>query len=117
MRKAMRSAFQIVPHSRSLRSVLPLHRYKAHKVFYHLAADDQAPTRGRDSGRDRDSAQHDAAPHNGAADTTDSGEGQPSRSGKRRRRSSRSRGAQGTDGAARQSAEGQGQGSSHEGEN
>ena len=81
------------------------------------AADDQAPTRGRDSGRDRDSAQHDAAPHNGAADTTDSGEGQPSRSGKRRRRSSRSRGAQGTDGAARQSAEGQGQGSSHEGEN
>ena len=42
MRKATRSAFQIVPHSRSLQSVLPLHRYKAHKVFYHLAADDQA---------------------------------------------------------------------------
>ena len=33
MRKATRSAFQIVPHSRSLRSVLPLHRHKAHKVF------------------------------------------------------------------------------------
>ena len=38
----MRSAFKIVPHSRSLRSVLPLHRHKAHKVFYHLAANDQA---------------------------------------------------------------------------
>ena len=81
------------------------------------AADGQAPARERDSGRERDSAQHGTAPHNGAADTTDSGEGQPSRSGKRRRRSSRSRGAQGTDGAARQSAEGQGQGSPKEGEN
>ena len=47
----------------------------------------------------------------------DLGEGQPSRSGKRRRRSSRSRGAQATEGAAGQSAGGQGQGSSHEGEN
>ena len=46
MRKATRSAFQIVPHSRSLQSVLPLHRYKAHKVFYYLAADDQAGHRG-----------------------------------------------------------------------
>ena len=52
-----------------------------------------------------------------AADSAASGEGQPSRSGKRRRRSSRNRGAQATEGAAGQSAGGQGQGSSHEGEN
>jgi len=44
------------------------------------------------------------------------GEGRGSRSGKRRRRSGRSRGANATEGAAGQSAEGQGRGSSGEGE-
>jgi len=44
------------------------------------------------------------------------GEGRGSRSGKRRRRSGRSRGANATEGTAGQSAEGQGRGSSGEGE-
>ena len=81
------------------------------------ADEGHASARDRDSARDGASAQNGAASQNEAADNAASGEGQPSRSGKRRRRSSRSRGAQGTEGAAGQSAEGQGQGSSHEGEN
>ena len=79
--------------------------------------------RGHDAASGQASAQGEARARNGAAgqgeaaDNAASGEGQPSRSGKRRRRSSRSRGAQATEGAAGQSAGGQGQGSSHEGEN
>ena len=79
--------------------------------------------RGHDAAAGQASAQGEARARNGAggqgeaADNAASGEGQPSRSGKRRRRSSRNRGAQATEGAAGQSAGGQGQGSSHEGEN
>lgn len=72
--------------------------------------------RSNDAAEGQDTAQA-AAAQAGTADRAAAGEGNPSRSGKRRRRSSRNRGAQGTEGAAGQSAGGQGQVSSDNGEN
>ncbi|MTJ93149.1 MAG: DEAD/DEAH box helicase [Desulfovibrio sp.] len=73
--------------------------------------------RGSDAAEGQPMVKEWASAQEGTASDAASGESRPARSGKRRRRSSRSRGAQGTEGAAGQSAEGQGQGSSHEGEN
>ena len=73
--------------------------------------------RSSDAAGGQFAARDEASTQTGTANDAASEEGRPSRSGKRRRRSSRSRGAQGTEGAAGQSAEGQGQGSSREGEN